>query len=168
MSRDVALVAPGTVTVREWRKEPVRVPLREAQAYDRFAAELQQALGAEVSVVEAVDADAGVLLLPALYADGLPDELLERTLLLEASPSDHVQVVRRRLLGAIAEDALAAWRRGENLREGQLFARADVAARMSGPVSLMGEKFGYTVVDDDGGRGLPEVTADYLRAWRGR
>ena len=156
------LVAPGTVTRREWQKAPVEIPLAEARDYDRLARELGHALGTPVRVTSEADSDAWVLLVVAGQADELADEVLARTLLLDASPSDQVDVVQRRLLGAVMEDALEAWRRGDAPEEPALFGLKDVAERMSGSVSTKTDRFGYTVIA--AGAALPEVIAEYLRA----
>ena len=163
---DAVLVAPGTVTRREWQKEPVEVPLREALDYDRFARELAEALGGTVRVEDAPDPGAGVLFLGAADAAALPQELRGRAMLLEASPNDHVRVVRGGLLGAVPEDALAAWRGGRG-ESGRLFGSGEVVGRMPGTVSVSGERFGYVIAVDDG-RALPALLADYLRTWLAR
>jgi hypothetical protein len=159
---DAVLVAPGTVTRREWQKEPVEIPLREARGYDRLARELAEVLGTAVRVEDEPDADAWALLVPAGDADDLPGDLLGRTLLLDASPADQVHVVRRRLLGAVMEDALESWRRGEALAEPGLFGLEDVAERMPGPVRTSRSRSGYAAIE--AGSGLPQAIAEYLRA----
>jgi len=166
MRLEVALVARGAVTVHEWRKDSVDVPVVQERQYDRLAGELGEALGATVGVVEEVDPDAGALLMPVFAAEALPDELLARVLILDASPSDRVRLMRRHPLGALPKGALDSWRRGERGDDAQLFGRLDVVGRMTGRVSTWGERDGYVLAQGQEERELPAVVADYLQAWR--
>jgi hypothetical protein len=167
MTPDVALVAPGTVTIREWQQEPRTVSSREAEGYDRFAHELGEALGGPVRLLD--DLPPGgerpdVLLLPVLHVHlSEAVDALERTLLLEASPSDQVQIVRGSMLGGLSEGALGRWRKSEPGGEDALFGRVAVAQRMPDPPALGGVRFGYAYLADT--QSLPALTAAYLRAW---
>ena len=108
--REVVLVAPGTVTRREWEKEPVELPLSEFRSYDRLARELEAALATPVRLADGPDAGAWALLVPAGSASArdLPEDLRARTLLLDASPAHQVHVVRQGLLGAVMEDRMVS------------------------------------------------------------
>jgi hypothetical protein len=166
MSLDVALVAQGTVTVHEWRQDPVSIPVVREREYDRLAAELGEALGTTVGVVEEVDRDADALLMPVFDAEELPDQVLGRVLVLDASPSDRVRLMPRRPLGALPARALESWRRGERGDDAHLFGRVEVVERMTGRVFAWGERDGYVLAEDQEGRELPAIVADYLEAWR--
>jgi hypothetical protein len=162
--REAVLVAPGTVTRREWEKEPVELPLSEFRSYDRLARELGTALGTPVRLSDELDVGAWALLVPAGTASvaELPESLRARTLLLDASPAHQVHVVRQGLLGAVMEDALASWRRGEAPTEPGLFGLEEVAARMSGTVTTSGRRFGYATIE--AGPDVPDLIARYLEA----
>ena len=164
MTREALLVAPGTVTRREWEQEPVELPLSEFRSYDRLARELEAALGTPVRLADEPGAGAWALLVPAgtASAGGVPEELRARTLLLDASPAHQVHVVRQGLLGAVMEDALGCWRRGEPLTEPGLFGLEEVAERMSGTVTTTGRRFGYATIE--AGPDLPDLVARYLEA----
>jgi hypothetical protein len=73
-------------------------------------------------------------------------------------------VVRGRLLGALPEDALEAWRGGRE-GSGRLFGRDDVFERMPTALPVSGARFGYSLAADEQ-RSLPVLLAEYLRAWR--
>jgi hypothetical protein len=153
------LAPPGVVTINEGGKEPVRVALREQRDYDRLASALSEALAKPIDVVETRGAaDAFPQLIPAIVADDIvaPD----RTILLDASPSDLVDVVRRGMLGALTAEGLGRWRAGEPVGQRDLLARAVIAEKMDAIVTTP-HPGGYAYVSS--GLSLPALLAAYLR-----
>lgn len=154
------LLAPaGVVTINEGGKEPVRATLREQRGYDRFAAALSTALGARIDVVDAPGpADAFPQLIPAIVADDVVAP--EHTILLDASPSDLVGVVRRSMLGALTAEAFERWRAGDPAGERALLGRAAIADGMDA-VETTPHLGGYAYVSS--GLALPALLGAYLR-----
>ena len=103
-----------------------------------------------------------MLFLGAADAAALPQELRGRAMLLEASPNDHVRVVRGGLLGAVPEDALAAWRGGRG-ESGRLFGSGERRGADARGGPACGERFERRMAVD-GGRVLPALLGDYLRS----
>jgi hypothetical protein len=159
------LLAPeGVVTINEGGRPPVRVPLREQRGYDRLASALGERLGATIEVVtEAGPAlrDSFPQLVPAIVADDAPAP--ESTMLLDASPSDAVQVVRGSMLGALTAEGLDRWRAGEPAGERALLGRADVAERIDG-VTAVPHPGGYAYLSSPEPTDLIVLVAAYLRA----
>ena len=158
MSSDGFLAASGFVTRNRWQSEPARVPVAEHYGYGRLAAELSDALGRPIRLVEEPGpADAFVQLIQAFLADDALDPA--RTLLLDANPSDLALVARESLLGALTNEGLDRWRAGEPAGERALYGRADTPG-MTASV----ERFGYAYLASPDAQELPALVAAYTRA----
>jgi hypothetical protein len=151
MPPEIVLVAPGSVS---------GTPVREAFGYDRFAAELGDALGIPVRVADDAG-DAAVLLLPPTFLHR-HEGTSAQVLVIDAAVNDPARVALGGLLGAVTAGGFARWREGEPVGDDALFGRIETLEKMPAAIGVrMGD---YAYVRDPGDTTLPALTAKYLRA----